>query len=123
MNKAELKTLIKEEIKNLLKEEYQDQYQLSGMLTTDTTQRPQSDILSDIRSLSGVTVVSTEDLDDTPSTQSKRYNTILNLKIDGYPFIKKGGFSKDTIDIIIDSLKKIPNVVTFTYNPEDITSK
>ena len=118
MNKPELKQLIREEIKNILSEEYQDKFQLSGKMITNTKERSQTEILSDIRSLPGVTIVSTDELEDTST--SDKFITILNLKIDGYPFIKKGGFNRETIGEIADLIRKVPNVESFTYNPESI---
>lgn len=118
MKKSDLKNIIQEEIKSILSEEYQDKFQFSGKMVTNTKERSQTEILSDIRSLPGVTIVSTEELEDT--TSSDKFVTILNLKLDGYPFIKKGGFSRETIGEIADLIRKVPNVDSFSYNPENI---
>tara|TARA_R110001606_G_scaffold389901_1_gene556402 strand:- start:464 stop:835 length:372 start_codon:yes stop_codon:yes gene_type:complete len=122
MNKITLQTLIREQLKKALTEEYQDQYKLSGRLITNIKNRTQNDILSDIRSITGVTVVSTDEIQDYSEQSYENFNTILNLKIDGYPFIKAGGFSKEKIEIIIDQIRKIPNVLSFRYNPDNIES-
>ena len=50
-----------------------------------------------------------------------QFTTILNLKIDGYPFIKTGGFSREKITDISNMIRKVPDVVSFNYNPEDVT--
>ena len=122
MNKITLQTLIREQLKKALTEEYQDQYKLSGRLITNIKNRTQNDILSDIRSITGVTVVSTDEIQDYSEQSYENFNTILNLKIDGYPFIKAGGFSKEKIETIIDQIRKIPNVLSFRYNPDNIES-
>ena len=96
-----LRSIIQEELKKTLNEEYIDKYKVKGIIITDTTIRPQQEILSDIRSLTGVTIVSTVDLDGEYSQENDNLKVILNLKIDGYPFIKKGGFSREKIQDII----------------------
>lgn len=121
MNSKELKNIIREELKQALNEKYQDQYKLKGRLITNIKNRPQKEILSDIRSVIGVTVVSTTELEDYSEQNFDHFTTILNLKIDGYPFIKSGGFSRDKIKDISNMIRKIPDVVSFNYNPEDVT--
>ena len=121
MNKQDLKHLIQEELKNVLKEEYQDQYKVEGRLITNIKGRPQKEILSDIRAIAGVTVVSTRELQDYNDQSFGQFTTILNIKIDGYPYIKTGGFSRETIVKIADEIRKVPNVITFKYNPENIS--
>ena len=120
MNSKELKNIIREELKQALNKKYQDQYKLKGRLITNIKNRPQKEILSDIRSIIGVTVVSTTELEDYSEQNFDHFTTILNLKIDGYPFIKSGGFSRDKIKDIANMIRKIPDVVSFNYNPEDI---
>jgi|TARA_R110000787_G_scaffold94421_2_gene197158 hypothetical protein len=104
-----------------LNEVYQDQYKIEGRLITNIKSRPQNEVLSDIRSIAGVTVVSTRELQDYNDQSFGNFTTILNLKIDGYPYIKSGGFSRETISKIADDIRKVPNVVSFKYNPENIT--
>jgi hypothetical protein len=121
MKKNELKTLIRYELKNyLITEEYADQYKISGILITDTTQRGQQEILSDIRSLTGVTIVSTEDIEGTYSQDNSNLRVKANIKIDGYPFIRHGGFGKESIRSIISSIKRIKGVKSFIVNSEDV---
>jgi hypothetical protein len=121
MNSKDLKKLIREELKQALTEKYQDQYKLKGRLVTNIKNRPQKEILSDIRALTGVTVVSTTEIEDYSEQNFDHFTTILNLKIDGYPFIRTGGFSREKIVDIANTIRKTPDVVSFTYNPEDIT--
>jgi len=121
MNSKDLKNLIREELKQALTEKYQDQYKLKGRLITNIKTRPQKEILSDIRALTGITVVSTTEIEDYSEQNFDQFTTILNLKIDGYPFIRSGGFSREKIIDIANTIRKIPDVVSFIYNPEDIT--
>jgi hypothetical protein len=121
MNSKDLKNLIREELKQALTEKYQDQYKLKGRLITNIKNRPQKEILSDVRALAGITVVSTTEIEDYSEQNFDQFTTILNLKIDGYPFIKTGGFSREKIVDIANTIRKIPDVVSFIYNPEDIT--
>ena len=121
MKSTQLKNIIKEEILNILSEEYVDKYKVKGIIITDTTIRPQQEILSDIRSLTGVTIVSTVDLDGKYSQENDNLKVILNLKIDGYPFIRHGGFSREKIQDIINSVKRVEGVKSFIVNPQNIT--
>jgi len=116
-----LRSLIQEELKKTLNEEYVDKYKVKGIIITNTTIRPQQEILSDIRSLTGVTIVSTVDLDGVYSQENDNLKVILNLKIDGYPFIRHGGFSREKIQDIINSIKRVEGVKSFTVNPQNIT--
>ena len=120
MNLEGLKHMIREELSKRLNEEYVDKYKVKGVLVTDTTKRPQQEILSDIRSLTGVTIVSTKDIDGEYSQDNINLRVILNLKIDGYPFIRHGGFGRDKIDDIIASIKRVEAVKTFLVNPKNI---
>jgi hypothetical protein len=105
-----------------INEEYQDQYRFRGRLVTNIKSRPQKEILSDIRSIAGVTVVSTQELQDYNDQSFKHFNTVLNLKIDGYPYIKQGGFNRETINKIADDIRKVPDVLSFSFNPDSIES-
>lgn len=68
-----------------------------------------TDVLSDIRSIPGVTVVRTIDIKGT-NDKSK-----LHIKIDPFPF---KGKSEDSIkDYIKQSIRKIPGVKEFWSNP------
>tara|TARA_R110000772_G_scaffold57110_2_gene129597 strand:- start:719 stop:1090 length:372 start_codon:yes stop_codon:yes gene_type:complete len=116
-----LRSIIQEELKKTLNEEYIDKYKVKGIIITDTTIRPQQEILSDIRSLTGVTIVSTVDLDGSYSQENNNLKVILNLKIDGYPFMKQGGFSREKIQDIINNVKRVEGVKSFIVNPQNIT--
>jgi hypothetical protein len=120
MNLEGLRHIIREELSKQLTEEYVDKYKIKGILVTDTTKRSQQEILSDIRSLTGVTIVSTVDIDEEYSQENDNLRVILNLKIDGYPYIKHGGFSRDKINGIIASVKRVEAVKSFVVNPKNI---
>ena len=115
-----LRNLIKEALRENLTEDYQDKFKVKGILVTDTTKRPQQEILSDIRSLTGVTIVSTVEIEDEYSQNNNNLRVILNLKIDGYPFIKHGGFSREKIQDIIASVKRVDGVKSLLVDPKNI---
>jgi hypothetical protein len=121
MKLENLRHIIKEELSKVLNEEYIDKFKVKGILTTNTTTRPQQEILSDIRALTGVTIVSTEEMDEEYSQNNENLRVILNLKIDGYPFIKSGGFSREKVMDIIKSVKRVDGVKSFIVNPQNIT--
>jgi len=92
MKVSELKQLIREEIQNILKEE-SNLYVLDGLLktNTDTEQsgRPQKDILSDIRAIEGITIVSSKDYtlqSDISPIKNPNYYSLITVKIDPDPF-------------------------------------
>jgi hypothetical protein len=121
MKLENLRHIIKEELSKVLNEEYVDKFKVRGILITNTTTRPQQEILSDIRALTGVTIVSTEEMDEEYSQNNENLRVILNLKIDGYPFIKSGGFSREKVMDIIKSVKRVDGVKSFIVNPQNIT--
>jgi len=121
MNLKGLQHLIKEELNKVLNEEYVDKFKVKGILVTDTTKRPQQEILSDIRALTGVTIVSTVDLDGEYSQNNDNLRVIMNLKIDGYPFMRHGGFSREKVKEIIASVKRVEGVKSYLVNPKNIT--
>jgi len=116
-----LRDIIREELSKALNEEYVDKFKVKGILVTNTTMRPQQEILSDIRALTGVTIVSTVDLDQEYSQNNENLRVILNLKIDGYPFMRQGGFSRKKVEEIIASVKRVEGVKSFIVNPKNIT--
>jgi hypothetical protein len=88
-------------------------YKLEGILVTNTHERNQTDILYDIRSISGVTIVSSKEYSDAIATDSSNYTTYLSVKIDPHPFIGKGGFGKETLKLIYNEIKKVIGVKAF----------
>lgn len=94
-------------------------YQIRGILTTNTQKRTQGDILSDMRSIPGVTIVTPKDYHggDTP-IDNTRYTVELSVKIDPHPFKT---FGKEQIKGIIDQIKKVDGVVI--YKPNKIVKR
>ena len=94
-------------------------YQIKGILTTNTEKRTQGDILSDMRSIPGVTIVTPKDYHggDTPIT-NRAYTVELSVKIDPHPFKT---FGKAEIKNIIDQIKRVDGVIT--YKPSKIVKR
>lgn len=121
MRKSDIKRIIKEEIIRL-NEEYQDKYKMVGELITNLEIRPQKEILSDIRSITGITVASEKETMPYNEQDKTKFKAILSVKVDGYPFIKSGGFTRDKMEDIASQIIKVEGVVTFRMNPETITT-
>lgn len=87
-------------------------YQIKGVLVTNTEKRIQRDILSDMRSISGVTIVTPHDYQggDNP-INNKSYTVELSVKVDLHPFHT---FGKKEIKNIILQIKKVDGVVRFS---------
>jgi len=117
-----LRALVKEELSKKLNEEYQDKFKMIGMLITNIDLRPQKEIYSDIRSIPGVTVISSkEPLAFNQQDQSK-FQAIMTVKVDGHPWITKGGFSREKMLEIRKEILKVKGVLSFNVNPDNITS-
>ena len=116
-----LHKLVKEGLNNILNEEYQDKYKMVGMLITNITARPQKEIFSDIRSLPGITIASAKEPLDYSEQNTERFQTILTIKVDGHPWITRGGFDKDKMDEIRKEILKIKGVLSYNVNPDNIT--
>jgi ferredoxin-fold anticodon binding domain-containing protein len=117
-----LRQLIKEELKKTLNEEYQDKYKMVGMLITNIKARPQKEIFSDIRSLPGITVASAKEPMDYSEQNTERFQTIVTIKVDGHPWITKGGFDKSKMEDIRKEILKIQGVLSYNINPDNITT-
>lgn len=121
MNLIKLKNLIKEEIKLTLKEDYQDKYKMVGLLITNIQQRTQKEIYSDIRSITGVTVISSREPIPYNEQDTTKFKSILTVKVDGYPFIKSGGFNRDKLQDIIQQIIKVEGVLSFNIPSDKIS--
>jgi hypothetical protein len=118
MKKSHLIQIIKEEIQHVLREE-SNLYTLEGLLktNTDTKQsgRPQKDILSDIRAIEGITIVSSKDYtlqSDISPIKNPNYYSLITIKIDPDPF-KKTGFTEDNLKDIMDKIRQVKGVKGF----------
>ena len=117
-----LRALVKETLNHRLTEEYQDKFKMIGMLITNIDLRPQKEIYSDIRSIPGVTVISSkEPLEFSQQDQSK-FQAIMTVKVDGHPWISKGGFDRSKMLEIRKEILKVEGVLSFNVNPDNITT-
>lgn len=120
--KSKLRDLIREQLSIRLNEDYQDKFKMVGPLIINIEKRNQKEIASDIRSITGVTIVSTKEIMPYNEQDTKNFKQVLTVKVDGYPFIKAGGFSRDKMQDIIGAIRKIEGVVSFSVNPDDISA-
>ena len=117
-----LRALVKETLNHRLTEEYQDKFKMIGMLITNIDLRPQKEIYSDIRSIPGVTVISSkEPLEFSQQDQSK-FQAIMTVKVDGHPWIAKGGFDRSKMLEIRKEILKVEGVLSFNVNSDNITT-
>jgi hypothetical protein len=79
-----LRTLVKEELKRTLGEEYQDKFKMVGTLVTNLDSRPQKEIYSDIRSITGISVISSKEPLEYSEQDTTKFQSILTVKVDGY---------------------------------------
>jgi hypothetical protein len=117
-----LRTLVKEELSKVLNEEYQDKFKMVGMLITNIKQRPQKEIFSDIRSLPGITVASVKEPMEYSEQDTSKFQSIMTIKVDGHPWITKGGFDRSKMEAIRKEILKIEGVLTYNVNSDNITS-
>ena len=117
-----LRALVKETLNHRLTEEYQDKFKMIGMLITNIDLRPQKEIYSDIRSIPGITVISSkEPLEFSQQDQSK-FQALMTVKVDGHPWISKGGFDRSKMQEIRKEILKVEGVLSFNVNPDNITT-
>tara|TARA_R110000765_G_scaffold163832_1_gene268814 strand:+ start:272 stop:643 length:372 start_codon:yes stop_codon:yes gene_type:complete len=117
-----LRALVKEELKKSINEDYQDKFKMIGTLITDIKERPQKEIYSDIRAIPGITVISSEEPLSYGDQNLNKFKAILSVKVDGYPFITKGGFDRSKMMEIAQEIKKVPAVKAFFVGEDNITS-
>ena len=115
-----LRALVKEEITKKLNEEYQDKFKMIGMLISNITQRPQKEIYSDIRAITGISVISSKEPLDYNQQDTEKFKSILTVKVDGYPWIVKGGFDRTKMQEIATQVRKVPGVISFNINPKHL---
>jgi len=116
-----LRTLVKEELNKKLNEEYQDKFKMTGMLITNIKRRPQKEIFSDIRSLPGITIASVKEPMDYSEQNTEKFQSIMTVKVDGYPWIAKGGFDRTKMEDIRKAILKIEGVLSYNVNPDNIS--
>lgn len=119
--KNKIKNIIREEVRKALREGSESKlYKITGMLVSDNNKKTQTQILSDIRSITGVTTVDAQEYTPRLPKPGRTYD-ILTVKIDPYPYLKHGKFDIETIKMIIDNISKIKGVIKFKVeNPQMI---
>jgi len=122
MKVDQLKNIIQEELKKALNEKYQDKFKMVGMLITNIRQRPQKEIFSDIRSLPGITVASVKEPMEYAEQDTERFQSIMTVKVDGHPWITKGGFDRTKMEDIRKAILKIEGVLSYNVNPDNISA-
>ena len=116
-----LRTLVKEELSRKLNEEYQDKFKMVGMIITNIKKRPQKEIFSDIRSLPGITIASAKEPMEYSEQNTEKFQTILTVKVDGHPWIVKGGFDRTKMEEIRKEILKVEGVLSYNVNPDNIS--
>lgn len=116
-----LKNIIREELRKVLYEGSEEKlYKVEGLLVTDNNKKTQSQVLSDIRSITGVTTVDAQEYTPRLPKPGRSYNK-LTVKVDPYPYLKNGDFDIETLKIVIDNIGRIKGVVKFRVdNPQMI---
>ena len=104
----------------LLKEiGFEKVYRVRGLLITKPNERALSHILSDIRSLTGVTIARVEELPN-QDMQALSYKNIIILKVDPYPYIKSDSFShaqsKEIINHLREEISKIEGIKSIRFS-------
>jgi hypothetical protein len=109
-----LKNIIKKEIRRVLNEDSSSKlYKVEGLLISNNDIKPQNQLLSDIRSITGVTTVDATEYTPRLPKPGRSYNK-LTIKVDPYPYLKNNGkFDIDTIKQVISNVGNIRGIVKF----------
>ena len=103
----------------IIKEE-STQYTFAGILITNTSSengRPQKDILSDIRAIEGITIVTSKDYDlsgETTAFNNPNYYSIIKVKVDPNPY--PTGFTSEDLQNMLKEIRAIKGVKNFKLN-------
>lgn len=93
-------------------------YKIEGLLVTNKDIKTQSQILSDIRALSGITIVRNEEYNPVSPKPNYEYN-YTTIKIDPYPYMERNGkFDIEDIKNIIANINNMRGVVRFKAEPQ-----
>lgn len=121
MRRSTLENIIKNEIRKILREDSAAKvYKIEGLLVTNNDLKWQKEVLSDIRSITGVTTIDAKEY--IPRIRKENYSyDRLTVKVDPYPYLKFGKFDIDTIKQVIKNINDIRGVVKFKVdNPQMI---
>lgn len=115
------KEIIKKEIRSILGEGSESKlYRIEGLLVTDNNVKTQSQLLSDVRAITGITTVDANEYTPRLPKEGRSYNK-LSIKIDPYPYLKNGKFDIETINQVISNVNNIKGVIKFKVdNPQMI---
>jgi hypothetical protein len=91
---------------------YNRTYQISGEMGINTKISPQSEVMSNIRSIEGITIVSfSPKNEDDSSTDNRNHRGVLNVKFDTFPFTE---FDKEIqIKNLVGRIREMPAVNYF----------
>jgi hypothetical protein len=94
---------------------YDKTYQISGEMGINTRVKPQSDVISDIRSIEGITIVTFSPKNENDSsTDNRNHRGILSVKFDTFPFTE---FDKETqVKNLVELIRQMPAVNYFRPN-------
>jgi hypothetical protein len=114
-----LRKLVREEILKALSEGSEEKlYRIDGLLVSDNNKKTQSQLLSDIRAITGITTIDANEYTPRLPKEDRSYNRLM-VKIDPYPYLKNGEFNIETLNQVIDNINNIIGVVTFKVeNPQ-----
>ena len=114
-------TLNKGKVKRMLNENSAEKlYKVEGLLVTNNDLLFQKEVLSDIRSVTGITTVDAHEYIPRLPKANYSYNK-LAVKIDPYPYLKDGKFDIETVKKVIQDINNIRGVVKFRVdNPQMI---
>ena len=114
-----LRKLVREEILKALSEGSEEKlYRIDGLLVSDNNKKTQSQLLSDIRAITGITTIDANEYTPRLPKEDRSYNRLM-VKIDPYPYLKNGEFNIETLNQVIDNINNIVGVVTFKVeNPQ-----
>ena len=114
-----LRKLVREEILKALSEGSEEKlYRIDGLLVSDNNKKTQSQLLSDIRAITGITTIDAEEYTPRLPKEDRSYNRLM-VKIDPYPYLKNGEFNIETLNQVISNINNIVGVITFKVeNPQ-----
>ena len=119
MKLSKLKNIIREEFISALKEKKGDStiYHIYGTLIFTKKDRNLEEILSDIRAITGITIIKTSGEKKIPVADNT-YETDIKIKVDPNPFMPLGGFKEDKVKELTDEIRKISGVIVFRIKGE-----
>ena len=107
-----------EPILNINESSFEKLYKIEGLLVTNKQVLTQSQVLSDIRAVSGVTIVSNKEYNPQSPKKNYEYN-YTTVKIDPSPYIKLNGkFDIEDVKGIIEKINNLKGVVKYKAEPK-----